>query len=164
LHGRPWALRFCSSRCSSEKVGLESRGDCRLEATEETAPWERRGRQVWNKRSSTGVQCSMKLVAQVKLLPTPKQKAVLLATMERANAACNAISEAAWEAQAFGQYQMHRASYHAVKARFGLSAQVVVRCISKVADAYKLDKDRRRTFKPRGAIAYDSRILRYRTD
>jgi IS605 OrfB family transposase len=38
---------------------------------------------------------------------------------------------------------------------------VVVRAISKVADAYKLDRQRRRAFRPLGAIAYDSRILRW---
>jgi putative transposase len=39
----------------------------------------------------------MKLVAQLKLNPTPEQHALLKATLERANAACNAISVYAWE-------------------------------------------------------------------
>ena len=41
------------------------------------------------------------------------------------------------------------------------SAQVVVRCISKVADSYKLDRKTMRTFQPIGAIAYDLRILNW---
>ncbi len=38
---------------------------------------------------------------------------------------------------------------------------MVIRAIAKVADAYKLDKRSKRTFKPLGAIAYDDRILRW---
>ncbi|MBK7454491.1 MAG: hypothetical protein IPJ46_12450 [Anaerolineales bacterium] len=45
-----------------------------------------------------------------------------------------------------------------------MTAQVVVRCISKVADAYKLDRKVKRTFKPHGAIAFDDRILTYKLD
>jgi hypothetical protein len=38
---------------------------------------------------------------------------------------------------------------------------MIVRCISKVADSYKLDKKTKRIFKPFGAITYDSRIMSY---
>ncbi|MGI9105917.1 MAG: transposase [Pyrinomonadaceae bacterium] len=41
---------------------------------------------------------------------------------------------------------------------------MVVRCISKVADAYKLDNKRLRTFKRHGSIAYDDRIIRFTKD
>ncbi|MBA3242382.1 MAG: IS200/IS605 family element transposase accessory protein TnpB [Acidobacteria bacterium] len=47
---------------------------------------------------------------------------------------------------------------------FDLSAQVIVRCIAKVADAYKLDKKTKREFKLDGAIAFDDRILSWKTD
>jgi putative transposase len=106
----------------------------------------------------------MKLIAQLQLKPTPEQKRALLATMERANEACNYISQVAWETQTFGQFKLHHKTYNAAKERFGLSAQVVVRCIAKVVDAYKLDKKTQRTFKPHGAISYDDRILTYKLD
>jgi IS605 OrfB family transposase len=54
---------------------------------------------------------------------------------------------------------LHHLVYKEVRTKFGLSAQVVVRCIAKVADAYKLDKRRQRKFKSLGAITYDDRIL-----
>jgi IS605 OrfB family transposase len=41
---------------------------------------------------------------------------------------------------------------------------MVVRCLSKVCDSYKLDKKTKRTFKSLGSIAYDSRILTYKND
>src|SRR3990167_2509339 len=106
----------------------------------------------------------MKLTAQVKLCPTPKQASALKKTLERANAACNHISAWAWENKTFGQYSIHRAIYHQTKTLSGLTAQVVVRCIAKVADAYKLDKKSRRTFRPLGSIAYDDRIIRWYVD
>jgi putative transposase len=52
-------------------------------------------------------------------------------------------------------------TYGAVRERFGLAAQLTVRCIAKVADAYKLDRKTQRTFAPLGAIAYDLHILSY---
>lgn len=103
----------------------------------------------------------MRLTVQVKLLPTPVQAAALRQTLATANAACNAISQTAWDAQRFKQFDIHRLSYYAARDRFGLTSQVVVRCIAKVAQAYKLDRSSRRTFKPLGAIAYDDRILTY---
>jgi IS605 OrfB family transposase len=41
---------------------------------------------------------------------------------------------------------------------------MVVRCISKVANAYKLDRQTKRTFKSHGAIAYDDRILSWNVE
>jgi putative transposase len=106
----------------------------------------------------------VKRIVQLKLQPTPEQARALLATLERGNDAANAISELAWETQTFGQYALQQAHYYAVKARFGLTAQLVIRLIAKVADAYKLDRARARRFRRHGSIAYDDRILRYGTD
>ena len=51
-----------------------------------------------------------------------------------------------------------------VRNNFALTAQVVIRCIAKVADAYKLDRQTKRTFQPLGSIAYDARILSWKLD
>ncbi|MEW6207305.1 MAG: transposase [Acidobacteriota bacterium] len=106
----------------------------------------------------------MKLIAQVKLTPTKEQAEALKQTLERANSACNAISQIAWKNQIFRQFEIHARAYADIRARFDLSAQVVVRCIGKVADAYKLDTKVFRKFKPLGAISYDDRILTWRTE
>ena len=107
----------------------------------------------------------MKLIAQVKLLTTPEQADALSRTMRLANAACDHISEAAWKSKVFGQYPLHQRVYRDTRETFsGLSSQVVVRCIAKVSDAYKLDHETKRSFKPRGAIPYDDRILRWYVD
>ena len=103
----------------------------------------------------------MRLIAQIQLQPTPEQAGILLQTLERANAAADWISGVAWREQIFGRYDLQKLTYHPVKTDFGLTAQVVVRLLAKVADAYKPGRERRCAFRPRGSIAYDARILRY---
>lgn len=97
----------------------------------------------------------------VKLLPSGPQSEALKATLRRVNEACDYASEVAWETKIFSKYGLQRAAYHDIKARFGLTAQVVVRLLAKVGDSYRLDKRARRSYKPLGAIAYDDRILRW---
>ena len=106
----------------------------------------------------------MKLTLQIKLLPTQEQFVSLKNTLKEANTACNAISETAWNKKLFNQFKLHKEVYHPIKSSFNLSAQMVVRCISKVADSYKLDKKVKREFRILGAITYDARILSYTKD
>lgn len=106
----------------------------------------------------------MKLTAKAKLQPTQKQKDSLLRTLAIANDACNYISECAWNSRTFGKFPLQKLVYNEVKDAFGLSAQLVVRCVAKVADAYKKDKKTKRSFKPTGSIAFDARILSFQMD
>lgn len=106
----------------------------------------------------------MKLIAQVKLQPTEQQTGALRRTIQAANNAANFLSSVAWDTKQFRQYDLHHAGYYVIRQQFGLSAQVAVRVISKVADAYKLDKRTQRTFKPLGSIAYDDRILSWKLE
>jgi putative transposase len=103
----------------------------------------------------------MHLTAQLKLLPSAAQADALSRTLIAFNAACDYISKIAWESKTFRQFDLHKLCYREARQRFGLTAQAAVRAISKVADAYKLDKRVQRGFKPSGAAAYDSRILSY---
>ena len=104
----------------------------------------------------------MKLTLKIKLLPTDEQSEFLLNTIKEANDACNNISDIAWETKCFNQFKLHNECYYQIKNKFNLSSQVIVRCISKVADSYKLNKKAKRVFKPLGGITYDSRILTYK--
>ena len=104
----------------------------------------------------------MKLIAKIKLLPNEEQKQALLDTLKTANAACNEISSYAWKNKVFRQFNIHKDTYYTIKNSFDLSSQLVVRCIAKVAYSYKLDRRTQRTFKPFKAIAYDSRIIRFK--
>ena len=104
----------------------------------------------------------MKLILQIKLLPTEVQTISLLNTIKKYNKACNEISHIAWQNKEFNQYRLHQLVYYKIKEKFNLTAQIVIRCLCKVAYAYKAGKHQERRFKLLGAITYDSRILSYR--
>jgi IS605 OrfB family transposase len=104
----------------------------------------------------------MKLIAQLKLQPSPSQAAALLDTLVRANQAANFISRTAWETRTFANFALHKLLYATLRASSGLSAQLVVRLLARVAHAYKRDpRDRKimRRFRQHSSIAYDARIL-----
>ena len=104
----------------------------------------------------------MKLIATAKLLPAPEQAAVLLATLERANAACNWLAERAFELKSADKYKLQQLHYHDMREQFGLSAQMTLLAIHKVAAAYKRDKATLCHFGDHSAIAYDQRILSFK--
>ena len=106
----------------------------------------------------------MKLIAQVKLQPTAGQYQSLLNMLETVNDAANYISQHAWETKTFRQYDLHHLLYYDIRSRFALTAQVVVRVLSKVVNGYKLDRKCLRKFKRHGSIAYDKRILSWKAD
>jgi hypothetical protein len=88
----------------------------------------------------------MLLALTVKLPPNPAPDPSLLATMERFNAACHAMGETAFREHTASQGQWHHRTYRAVRERFGLSAQMAVRAIGQVVEAYQRDKTVQPTF------------------
>src|SRR5229473_3230284 len=107
---------------------------------------------------------SQTLIAQIQLRPDAEQAAALEATLRQANATAGVLSAVVWEHRAFRRYDLQALAYHEVRASSGLTAQVAVRLIAKVCDAYKLDRKVKREFKALGAIACAARILRYLPD
>lgn len=104
----------------------------------------------------------MKLTAQVKLMPSPRQYDALLNTLETVNQAANYTSEIAWETKTFRKYDLHHLLYYDLRSRFSLTAQIVVRALAKVADAYKAGCVTKRIFNRHGGFAYDKRILSWK--
>jgi putative transposase len=78
----------------------------------------------------------VKLVVQVKLLPTPVQAAALAATLRACNAAAEFASRVAFERNVKSRNELQKLCYREIKDRFGLSAQPAVRVVKKVVDAY----------------------------
>jgi len=141
-HGR----QFCRRECGTHKAC------CRIRILPS----------ILDKPSGLCYNQAMKLIAQAKLKTDPEQTSALRSTMEQANACCNWLSGQAWEHGIFSQFKLHKLAYHEARRLFPtLSSQVVVRCIARVADAYKLDRKTRREFKPLSAVSYDARILRW---
>jgi IS605 OrfB family transposase len=121
----------------------------------------------------------VKLVVQVKLLPTPEQAAALEVTLRACNEAATWVSEAAFERGEFNNFALRKHAYDVVKSRWGLGAQAAQHVIKKTCDAYTTLKAnlkagnlgkpgskryRRATEKPisfraQGAQPYDDRML-----
>ncbi|WP_405472134.1 RNA-guided endonuclease InsQ/TnpB family protein [Streptomyces canus] len=78
----------------------------------------------------------MKLVVQVKLLPTPEQASALEATLRACNRAATYASQVAFAKSLKDRNGLQKEVYADLKAAFGLSAQPVVRAVKKVVDAY----------------------------
>ncbi len=106
----------------------------------------------------------MKLVAAVKLLPTADQAMCLRATLARCNEAATWLAAAGHAADTRRQYDMHKMAYAEMRTRFGLAAQMAVRTIAKVADAFKVNHTVAPVFRPDAAQPYDERILRFVQD
>lgn len=103
----------------------------------------------------------MKQTLLVKLAPTPDQHAALLRTLETFNVACNAIAAVAFAEQRASKFDLQKLVYYDIRRDFGLSAQMTIRAISKVSEAYKRDKQTQPHFRPHGAMVYDERILSF---
>ena len=98
------------------------------------------------------------------MLPDTEQRRALDKLLRTANKACNWLSDQAWGQKTFAQYALQKLSYRELRDTFGIPAQVAVRCTAKVADAYKLDKNTKRRFKPLGSFAFDDRNLTWRVN
>ncbi len=83
--------------------------------------------------------------------------------MERINAACSTVADVALRERCASKVLLQRMLYRQVREQFGLSAQMAVRAIAKVVEAYKRDRTRKPTFRPRGAVPYDQRILSFKS-
>ncbi len=125
--------------------------------------------------SVTGV----KLVVQVKLLPTPVQAAALEATLHACNEAASWASSVAFEKDVKRNFALREHTYDQIKDQWGLGAQAAQHVIKKTCDAYTTlkanlkagnlgkpwSKRYRRAaekpvvFRPGGAQPYDDRML-----
>jgi transposase len=97
----------------------------------------------------------MQLVVQVKLLASAEQSALLMATLH----ACTWIATEAWETKTFRAYDLQKLVYREARELFGLAAQMAIRAIAKVADAYKAGTEGSRRFHGLGAFPFDARLL-----
>jgi predicted transposase len=71
---------------------------------------------------------------RIKLITDAEQHRKLLETMKRFNEACNEISRVAFENKTFSKVKIQKLCYYDIREKFGLSAQMVVRAIGKVAE------------------------------
>lgn len=121
----------------------------------------------------------VKLVVQVRLLPTPVQAVALEATLRACNEAATWVSKVAFAHREFKNFALRKLTYEQVKARWSLGAQAAQHTIKKTCDAYATlranlkagrlgrtgsARHRRATekpvvFRPFGAQPFDDRML-----
>ena len=104
----------------------------------------------------------MKQTLLVRLVPDAAQHDALLHTVEAFNDACNWIAEIAFEQGCANKIELQKVVYYETRARFGLAAQMAIRAISKVVEAYKRDMRTRPTFRRHGAMTFDERVVSFK--
>jgi putative transposase len=96
----------------------------------------------------------MKLVLQTQLLPDSPTAARLRETVERFNEACNWLAGVAFEAKCSRTFDLHKIAYRDLREKFGLPADMALRCLAQVCDAYKRDKAIKPKFRKHAAVPY----------
>lgn len=102
----------------------------------------------------------MKLSIAIKLLPDVAQAHALATTLTRCNEACTWLATRGTVTGITRKYDLQRMAYYELRERFGISAQIAIRCIAKVAAAFKASNNTP-TFRKDSAQPYDARILRF---
>lgn len=105
---------------------------------------------------------TMKLVAQIQVLPDPAVSAKLRSTVERFNVACNWLTGVAFDKQCSNRIELQRIAYRDIREKFGLSAQMTCLCVRRVCEAYRRDKSIRPRFRALAAMPFDPRMLSFK--
>lgn len=104
----------------------------------------------------------MNLTVKIKLLPSESQRESLFKTFSLFNRAANMAAEAGYSRKVFSQPSIHKLVYYQAREETGLTSQLVVRAIGKAVECFKRNKKRCPVFKPRSAVVYDNRIMRFK--
>jgi len=104
----------------------------------------------------------MKQTMLLKLATTEEQHQALLETMHAFNEAANYAATLAYSEHISNKFALQKRTYADLRATYKLPAQLAIRCISKVTEAYKRDKSIQPTFRPEGAVVYDERVMSFK--
>src|SRR5260370_7285080 len=105
----------------------------------------------------------MKQTLLVKLAPEAEEYGGVRGTVEAFKVACKAIADVAFAHRIANKLALQPLVYYDIRQRFGLSSQMAIRAIAKVAEAYKRDKKLKPHFRAHGAMTYDQRICSFPT-
>src|SRR5215467_16196727 len=105
---------------------------------------------------------AVKLILQTQLLPDGDQAIMLSATMRAFNAATDWLAGEAFRLKTANKIKLQQLYYRQLRDDFGLSAQMAIRCIAQVREAYKRDKSIRPRFEKYASIPYDQRSMSFK--
>jgi putative transposase len=111
----------------------------------------------------------VKLTLQTQLLPDGDQvvetqdfASLLSATMRAFNAAADWLAGEAFRLRTANKVELQQLYYDQLRDDFGISAQMAIRCIAQVCEAYSRDKSIRPRFKKYASIPYDQRLMTFK--
>lgn len=104
----------------------------------------------------------MQLTLQTQLFPDLEQQRKLAATISAFNTAANWLAGEALALRSANKVELQQLHYSTLRARFGLSSQMAVRCIAEVCGAYRRDKSKRPRFRQFAAVPYDQRLMSFK--
>ncbi len=104
----------------------------------------------------------MKQTMLLKLAPTEDQNRALLETMHAFNAASTHVAEIAFAEKTVNKFELQKLVYSKLRTTYKLPAQLTIRAISKASEAYKRAKSIQPSFRPKGAIVYDPRVMAFK--
>jgi IS605 OrfB family transposase len=104
----------------------------------------------------------VKITLQLQLLPDPEQATHLKAMMMRFNEAADWLAGEACTLKTANKVKLQQLYYRELRDRFGLSAQMAVRCIAQACECYKRDKTQRPHIRQLAAIPYDQRTMSFK--
>jgi IS605 OrfB family transposase len=105
---------------------------------------------------------AVKLTLQTQLLPDREQSQKLSATMAAFNAAADWLAGEAFRLQTANKVKLQQLYYRELRERFGLSAQMAVRCIAQVCEAFSRDRSKRPHFRKYASMPYDQRLMSFK--
>lgn len=106
----------------------------------------------------------MRLTTKIKLKSSLEQKCFLSNTLQICSEACEYISSIVFLSRINNRIDLQKLLYFEVREAFGLSAQMAILCIHKVAHDYHGKSFNQRHYSKKSAIAFDDRVLTIYTD
>lgn len=104
----------------------------------------------------------VKATLQTQLLPSDEQAGQLKATLCAFNAAADWLAGQAFARKTANKIALQKLFYAELRSRFGLSAQMAVRCIAQTCEAYKRDKEKRPRFRKYASMPFDQRLMSFK--
>jgi putative transposase len=105
---------------------------------------------------------AVKLTLQAQLLPDG-DKAIKLSAMMRAfNAAADWLAGEDFRLKTANKVELQQLYYRQLRDDFGISAQMTIRCIAQVCEAYGRDKSIRPRFRKYAGVPYDQRLMSFK--
>src|SRR5262245_38705499 len=105
---------------------------------------------------------ALKLTLQTQLLPDADQAKKLSDALQAFNSAADWLAGEAFSLRTANKVELQQLYYRRLRDEFGLSAQMAIRCIAQVCEAYGRDKSIRPRFKKYASIPYDQRLMSFK--